>query len=149
MAEINKWRLAVMIAGGIILGVFLVDHFINSAAHASVSYVSLLAAGATCQQDLESFKANYYDCMDARYNDLTDQQAATDFLVKNHAGLQFPSCFKDLSYMTTGSKNILYVSKGNYMGWAPENLTPYCWNNETYFFGCEDLCLDIDKLTLD
>ncbi len=140
MVEKNNWRLAAIIAVGIILGVFLVDHFINSAAHASAYYVNSLDTGASCQNDLKDLKSAYNACLDVGYSDLKDQQAATDFLVKNHEVLEFPSCFRDLNYMTTGLEDALYVGDGNYMRWTPENLTLYCWNNDTAFFDCEDLC---------
>ncbi|OGR46962.1 MAG: hypothetical protein A2X34_09720 [Elusimicrobia bacterium GWC2_51_8] len=140
MAEKNKWRLIAIIAGGVILGIFLVDHFINYAAQTSASYMNILDTNAACQQDLKDLKSAYYDCIDERYNDLESQQAGTDFLVKNYAMLQFPSCFKDLHYMTTSVESILHVSNGNYIGWAAGNFSHYCWNNETDFFECEELC---------
>ena len=140
MTEKNKWRLVAMIAGGIILGIFLIDHFINYAAHASASYADSFGAGAACQKESDDLITGYVDCLDARYSDLKAQQAATDFLIKNYAVLQFPSCFKEFTYMTTSLEDALYVDDGNYMGWMPGNFSLYCWNNETDFFDCEDLC---------
>lgn len=129
-----------LIIGGVILGVLLIDHFIAYGAQASASCATGISAAAACQKDLADSKASYDSCLNLRYAELVDHYAATDFLIKNYARLEFPSCFKDLTYMTTGEEDILYISNGNYLGWTSEESDLYCWNNNTYFFDCEELC---------
>lgn len=86
------------------------------------------------------YKNKYEACKEASKIVLLEQVSATEFVVKNHEVLEFPSCYQELTYLGTQDPNTLYVANGTLMGWRMGDTAPYCWNAEKDYFDCEELC---------
>lgn len=93
-----------------------------------------------CEEKLSDVNNAYNESLDMIIKLLLQHQAATDFLVKNQGKLHLPSCYKNLTYITTESPDVLYLMDGNYLGWYPGSMDLYCWNGTYGVFDCENFC---------